>query len=228
MACCSAAARSGKPATTSSSRATWKPLSVCPRNLFYGTGIPACILVMNKKGAAARKHVLFINADREYREGKAQNFLRPEDIDKIVHAYREKAGCSGLRPPCAGEEIDAEDYNCNIRRYVDNAPPPEPHDVRAHLHGGVPSAEIEALERFWQNYPGLREQCFVPRDGDQRYLDFAPAISGAPRDSGTRQGGRKRCGGASRLHAHAEIVVGKEPADGRGACPHKRAEGQCV
>ena len=59
-----------------------------PESLFYGTGITACILVMNKQGAAERKHVLFINADREYREGKAQNFLRPEDVDKIVHAYR--------------------------------------------------------------------------------------------------------------------------------------------
>ena len=59
-----------------------------PGNLFYGTGIPACILVMNKDGAANREHVLFINADREYREGKAQNHLRPEDIDKIIYAYR--------------------------------------------------------------------------------------------------------------------------------------------
>lgn len=59
-----------------------------PSNLFYGTGIPACLLVMNKAGAASRDHVLFINADREYREGKAQNYLRPEDIDKIIYAYR--------------------------------------------------------------------------------------------------------------------------------------------
>ena len=62
-----------------------------PSNLFYGTGIPACLLVMNKQGADRRDHVLFINADREYREGKAQNHLRPEDIDKIVHAYRHMA-----------------------------------------------------------------------------------------------------------------------------------------
>jgi hypothetical protein len=62
------------------------------------------------------------------------------------------------------EEIAAEDYNCNIRRYVDNAPPPEPHDVRAHLHGGVPVTEIDALAHFWHNYPGLRERCFVPRE----------------------------------------------------------------
>lgn len=151
-----------------------------PSNLFYGTGIPACILVLNKAGVAEREHVLFINADREYREGKAQNHLRPEDIDKIVHAYR--AGQSipkyAERIPLAA--IREEDYNCNIRRYVDNAPPPEPHDVRAHLHGGVPLSEINALEHFWQNYAGLRESCFVPRaaaaNGDVPYADFSPEL----------------------------------------------------
>ena len=134
-----------------------------PGNLFYGTGIPACILVLNKAGAAQRGHVLFINADREYREGKAQNHLRAEDIDKIVHAYRagQDIPAYARRVPVA--EIKLEDYNCNIRRYVDNAPPPEPHDVRAHLHGGVPVSEVDALSHFWQNYPALRESCFVPR-----------------------------------------------------------------
>jgi type I restriction enzyme M protein len=123
-----------------------------PAGLFYGTGIPACVLVINKKGATARKHVLFINADREYREGKSQNFLRPEDISKIVHAYREHKDVPDYARLVPISEIADEDYNCNIRRYVDNAPPPEPHDVRAHLHGGVPVAEIDALAHFWKNY----------------------------------------------------------------------------
>lgn len=147
-----------------------------PSNLFYGTGIPACILVLNKAGAAERKHVLFINADREYREGKAQNHLRPEDIDKIVHAYRDGKNIDAYARRVTSAEIAAEDYNCNIRRYVDNAPPPEPHDVRAHLHGGVPVVEIDALDHFWQNYPGLREDCFVPRTGNAAYADFAQAL----------------------------------------------------
>lgn len=147
-----------------------------PSNLFYGTGIPACILVLNKAGAAQRQHVLFINADREYREGKAQNHLRPEDIDKIVHAYRagQDIPAYARRVPVA--EIQAEDYNCNIRRYVDNAPPPEPHDVRAHLHGGVPVNEIDALAHFWRNYDGLRESCFAPR-AEGTYADFTPALA---------------------------------------------------
>jgi type I restriction enzyme M protein len=115
-----------------------------PAGLFYGTGIPACVLVLNKKDAATRRHVFFLNADREYREGKAQNFLRPEDIAKIVHVYRARADVPGYARLVPVADIAAEDFNCNIRRYVDNAPPPEPHDVRAHLHGGVPTAEIES------------------------------------------------------------------------------------
>ena len=151
-----------------------------PSNLFYGTGIPACILVLNKDGAKTRDHVYFINADREYREGKAQNHLRAEDIDKIVNAYRNKQDIPGYARNVPKAEIIAEDFNCNIRRYVDNAPPPEPQDVRAHLHGGVPIAEVNALEHFWTNYNGLRDACFVPRD--ESYLDFSPAIAKNKRD----------------------------------------------
>ncbi len=157
-----------------------------PSNLFYGTGIPACILVLNKAGTAERLGenggVLFINADREYREGKAQNHLRPEDIDKIVHAYRAGQNIPAYARRVPLSEIKAEDYNCNIRRYVDNAPPPEPHDVRAHLHGGVPVSEINALEHFWQNYAGLRDSSFTNRDSradkNQKipYADFATAL----------------------------------------------------
>lgn len=153
-----------------------------PAGLFYGTGIPACVLVMNKQEAQARKHVVFINADRDYREGKAQNFLRAEDISRIVHAYRKLTnGTKNELPAYARrvpvEEIAAEDFNCNIRRYVDNSPPPEPHDVRAHLHGGVPMGEVDSLERFWTNYPELRARCFQPREGTNDYLDFAVDVT---------------------------------------------------
>lgn len=146
-----------------------------PSNLFYGTGIPACILVMNKEGAAKRKSVLFINADREYSEDKAQNHLRPEDIDKIINAYRKGKTIPDYARVVPTDEIIKEDYNCNIRRYVDNAPPPEPHDVRAHLHGGIPLAEIESLDHFWQNYAGLRADTFAPRDAE--YMNFSPSLS---------------------------------------------------
>ena len=153
-----------------------------PAGLFYGTGIPACILVMNKKGASTRKHIVFINADRDCGEDKAQNFLRAEDISRIVHAYRTLTGGASdeipgyaRRVPVA--DIEAEDFNCNIRRYVDNAPPPEPHDVRAHLHGGVPKSEVDSLDHFWSNYPDLRRRCFRRRDGTTTYLDLSPEVT---------------------------------------------------
>ncbi len=148
-----------------------------PAGLFYGTGIPACVLVLNKLGAADRKHVLFINADREFREEKAQTRLRPEDIAKIVEVYRQGQDVDRYARRVPVEEIAREDFNCNIRRYVDNAPPPEPHDVRAHLHGGVPLREIEdeRMRRWWTNYPGLRERCFQPRDAV--YGDFTAVLA---------------------------------------------------
>ena len=134
-----------------------------PAGLFYGTGIPACILVINKHGAAKRKSVLFINADREYKEGKNQNSLRPEDTEKITHVYRNRLSVPKYSREVPIEELEREEFNLNIRRYVDNSPPPEPHDVRAHLHGGVPISEIESLAAYFENYVGLRELLFIDR-----------------------------------------------------------------
>ena len=127
-------------------------------NLFYGTGIPAAVLILRAKGSKPpqrRGRVLFINADRDYREGRAQNHLRPRDEQKITATYRRFADVEGFARVVTVEELAANDFNCNIRRYADNSPPPEPHDVRAHLHGGVPMAEIddaaELLERAGLN-----------------------------------------------------------------------------
>lgn len=145
-----------------------------PSGLFYGTGIPACVLVINKSGTHDRKQVLFINADREYREGKNQNSLRPEDIEKVSHVYRHHLEVQKYSRLVPVEELEKEDWNLNIRRYVDNSPPPEPHDVKAHLHGGIPVREIDSLEDFWVNYTGLREMLFKDRDRD--YRDFCDAL----------------------------------------------------
>lgn len=93
-----------------------------------------------------------------------------------MHAYRAGQKIPGYAEPIHKSVIEAEDFNCNIRRYVDNAPPPEPQDVRAHLHGGVPIAEVDSLDRYWSNYPQLRDDCFVPRDAS--YVDFAPVLNG--------------------------------------------------
>ncbi|MCB2199507.1 N-6 DNA methylase [bacterium] len=145
-----------------------------PPSLFYGTGIPASILVFNKQGARERDSILFINADREYREGKNQNSLRPEDLEKITHVYRKKLDEPKYSRNVPVSELEAEDWNLNIRRYVDNSPPPEPHDVRAHLHGGVPLAEIDSLKDAWSVYPGVRELLFAPRE--EAYRNFSDAI----------------------------------------------------
>ena len=115
-------------------------------NLFYGTGIPAAILILRAKGSKPperRCKVLFINADRDYGEGRAQNHLRPRDEQKITATYRGFADVDGFARVVGIDELADNDFNCNIRRYADNSPPPEPQDVRAHLHGGVPTAEID-------------------------------------------------------------------------------------
>ena len=115
-------------------------------NLFYGTGIPAAILILRVKGSKPperRGKVLFINADRDYHEGRAQNHLRPRDEEKITAAYHSFADVEGFARVVTVAELADNDFNCNIRRYADNSPLPEPQDVRAHLHGGVPMAEID-------------------------------------------------------------------------------------
>lgn len=147
-----------------------------PPSLFYGTGIPACVLVLSKIGAKDRKEVLFINADREFKEGKNQNLLRPEDIEKIAYVYHERHEVKGYSEMIPISVLKDEDWNLNIRRYVDNSPRPEPQDVRAHIHGGVPTVEIDDLNGYWSNYITLRDQLFVRRSGDAAYCDFAPAL----------------------------------------------------
>ena len=122
-----------------------------PPGLFYGTGIPACVIVANKnKPDAMRNKVLFINADREYAEGKAQNKLRPEDIEKIDFTFTHKMEIPKYSRMVSKEEIvETHDYNLNIRRYVDNTPESEPEDVQAHLIGGIPEGEVtDRAEHF--------------------------------------------------------------------------------
>ncbi len=146
-----------------------------PQALFYGTGIPASLLIINKAGAADRQGVFFINADREYKEGKNQNSLRPEDIEKISYVYHNKIEIEGYSRMVSRETLAAEDYNCNIRRYVDNSEPPTPQDVRAHLQGGIPEAEILALKAEFNCYKGLQDKLFTAStDG---YAHFADAVN---------------------------------------------------
>lgn len=118
-----------------------------PPQLFYGTGIPACIMVFNKsKPDTLKNKVFIINADKDYAEGKKQNTLRPEDVEKIDYVFSNKIEEAKYSKLVDLETIEQNDYTLNIRRYVDNTPPPEPEDVKAHLIGGVPISEIEKIQ----------------------------------------------------------------------------------
>ena len=148
-----------------------------PPKLFYGTGIPAAILVLTRnKPDHLRDKVFFINADAEYAEGKNQNSLRPEDIEKIDHVYTHKLEVPNYSRLVDLAEIEANDWNLNIRRYVDNTPPPEPEDVRAHLIGGVPKAEVAMHQAQLDKFGLDAGLIFQERDAD--YYDFRPEITG--------------------------------------------------
>lgn len=143
-----------------------------PPQLFYGTGIPACIMIFNKsKEDNLKNKVFIINADKDYAEGKNQNSLRPEDVEKIDYVFTNKIEEDGYSKSIDLETIIENDYTLNIRRYVDNTPPPEPEDVKAHLIGGVPVNEINAVQESLApkfDFDGF--QFFV--DKNDIYKDF--------------------------------------------------------
>ncbi len=147
-----------------------------PPALFYGTGIPACVIIINKsKPDFLKDKILFINADAEYAEGKVQNILRPEDIEKIDFVFTNKP--DKLNKYCRlvdKKEIIDNDYNLNIRRYVDNTPEPEPEDVKAHLKGGIPLTEIDNQKVQFVKFRFDSNQIFVKRD--EKYSDFKTDI----------------------------------------------------
>ena len=115
-----------------------------PSGLFYGTGIPACMLIINKNKPSDRKgKVLFINGELEFQEGKNQNKLREQDITKIVTTFNNFEDIKRYSKVVPYSEIADNDFNLNIRRYADTSPPAEIFDVRALLHGGVPVREVQ-------------------------------------------------------------------------------------
>lgn len=144
-----------------------------PPQLFYGTGIPACIMVFNKnKPDDLKNKVFIINADKDYAEGKKQNTLRPEDVEKIDFVFTNKIEEANYSKLVDLETIEKNDFTLNIRRYVDNTPLPEPEDVKAHLIGGVPISEIEKVQQSLApkfEFDGY--QLF--KDKNALYKDFA-------------------------------------------------------
>ena len=147
-----------------------------PPKLFYNTGIPACIIVINKnKPEHLKNKILFINADREYGEGRNQNFLRPEDIEKIVTVFEEKKEIPKYSRLVDIKEIEENDFNLNIRRYVDNSPDPEIEDVRAHLFGGVPKSEVLLYEKQLRKFNLSYDILLAEKSED--YLEFKKDIT---------------------------------------------------
>ena len=135
-----------------------------PTNLFYGTGIPACIQVLDKEHAGARKGVFMIDASKGFIKDGNKNRLRAQDIHRIVDAFTkglEIAKYSRLEPVA---EIEANDYNLNIPRYIDSTEPEDIQDIDAHLQGGILNRDVDALGRYWLVCPGLRVALFAPAD----------------------------------------------------------------
>ncbi|MCH7414329.1 N-6 DNA methylase [Belliella sp. R4-6] len=144
-----------------------------PPQLFYGTGIPACVMVFNKsKPDSLKNKVFIINADKDYAEGKKQNTLRPEDVEKIDYVFTNKIEEGNYSKLVDLETIAQNDYTLNIRRYVDNTPLPEPEDVKAHLIGGVPISEIEEVQNTLAPKFDFDGYQLFKKKNDQ-YKDFA-------------------------------------------------------
>lgn len=156
-----------------------------PSGLFYGTGIPACLLIINKNKPSARKgKVLFINGELEFAEGKNQNKLRPEDIAKIVatfenHSFESQCDIKRYARVVPFSEIAENDFNLNIRRYADTSPPAEIFDVRAILHGGIPMREVndEYIQEEMLNGFDVSAVFDIKSDKkDNDYYVFKPSI----------------------------------------------------
>jgi type I restriction enzyme M protein len=154
-----------------------------PSGLFYGTGIPACLLIINKNKTAARKNkVLFINSELEFEEGKNQNKLRPQDLEKILTTFDDYQDIKRYAKVVDISDIQENDFNLNIRRYADTSPPAEIFDVRAILHGGIPVREVESdymQEEILAGFDVLK--VFDKRDGEpsvgQEYFVFKTEIT---------------------------------------------------
>ncbi len=135
-----------------------------PANLFYGTGIPACILVLDKENAAARKGVFLIDASKGFIKDGPKNRLREQDIHRIVDTFTRQRDVPRYARMVPLDEIaDAKnDYNLNLPRYIDSTEPEDLQDIDGHLNGGIPERDLDALADYWRVLPGLRAALFEP------------------------------------------------------------------
>jgi type I restriction enzyme M protein len=142
-----------------------------PPNLFYGTGIPACIVVVDKEGGHARKGIFMIDASSGFMKDGPKNRVREQDIHKIVDVFRKQLDVPKYSRMVPLEEIEKNEFNLNLPRYIDSQAPEDLQDIAGHLQGGIPIADIDALERYWAVCPRLRHVLFSERRPG--YVDLA-------------------------------------------------------
>lgn len=135
-----------------------------PANLFYGTGIPACIVVLDKEHAATREGIFMIDASRGFLKDGDKNRLRSQDIHKIVDAFTRRLEIPRFSRMVPRAEIEANGFNLNLPRYIDSSEPEDIQDIEAHLRGGIPVRDVDALDAYWKVFPGVRDALFAPVD----------------------------------------------------------------
>jgi len=135
-----------------------------PANLFYGTGIPACILVLDKENASARKGIFMLDASKGFIKDGPKNRLREQDIHRIIDTFRRGVDVPRYARMVPLDEIasDRNDYNLNLPRYIDSSEPEDLQDIDAHLTGGIPERDLDAFAADWQEMPALRQALFEP------------------------------------------------------------------
>lgn len=134
-----------------------------PSNLFFGTGIPACIIILDKAGSAGRKSLFLIDASKGFIKDGNKNRLREQDIHKIVDACTQQRELPKFSRLVQLAEIEANDFNLNIPRYIDTSASEDLQDIDAHLHGGIPERDVDALQAYWDVMPSLRGALFAPQ-----------------------------------------------------------------
>jgi type I restriction enzyme M protein len=131
-----------------------------PANLFFGTGIPACIILLDKENAAARKGIFIIDASKGFVKDGNKNRLREQDIHKIVAVFNNHIEINKFSRMVPIAEIEEKGYNLNIPRYIDNTEPEDLQNIDAHLNGGIPNEDIVALQSYWDVYPSMKSDLF--------------------------------------------------------------------
>lgn len=133
-----------------------------PTNLFFGTGIPACLVVIDKRDSASRTGIFMINAAAGFTKDGAKNRLREQDIHRIIDTYRRQADVPGYARLVPVSEIadPKNDFNLNLPRYIESTEKEDIQDLAGHMRGGIPSRDVDALEKYWKVAPGLRATLF--------------------------------------------------------------------